>query len=207
MVHPRDNRLYVASKEAVGGGLYQAPARLRSDRVNLLRRIAEVPLSITDGVFLPDGRAFVLRDYSAAHLFAAPGRQSGIAAAAAAAGESITSRLTPTGCWSVARGHSEIWRVRLPDEAATPATATSRPHARVGEWPRAPAGTSPLRWAPRRCCWCSPVAPRCWSPGCTDGGRPCEYESIETKTQNNRIGLTRRDRHERIPPPLSEPDS
>jgi hypothetical protein len=75
MVHPRDNRLYVASKEAVGGGLYQAPARLRSDRVNLLRRIAEVPLSITDGVFLPHGRAFVLRDYSAAHLFAAPGRQ------------------------------------------------------------------------------------------------------------------------------------
>jgi hypothetical protein len=49
MVHPRDNRLCVASKEAVGGGLYQAPARLRSDRVNLLRRIAEVPLSITDG--------------------------------------------------------------------------------------------------------------------------------------------------------------
>jgi hypothetical protein len=28
-------------------------------------------------VFLPDGRAFVLRDYSAAHLFAAPGRQVG----------------------------------------------------------------------------------------------------------------------------------
>ena len=149
LVDPRDNRLYVASKED-GGGLYQAPARLRTDRVNLLRRIAEVPPSITDGTFSPDGRAFVLRDYSAAYVFAAPGRQVGaFALPLQRQGESITWSPDGDGVLVGSEGPgSEIWRVGLPEEAAAQATPTSRPRAAPappggGD----PAGASPLRWA------------------------------------------------------------
>ncbi|HET7516301.1 MAG TPA: hypothetical protein VFN05_01135, partial [Actinomycetes bacterium] len=56
LVDPRSNRLYVASKDAAGGSLYRAPARLRTDQVNVLRRVARVPPVVTDGAFLPDGR-------------------------------------------------------------------------------------------------------------------------------------------------------
>jgi len=150
LVDPRDNRLYVATKEDDGGGLYQAPARLRSDRVNLLRRIAEVPPSITDGAFSPDGRAFVLRDYSAAYLFAAPGRQlAAFPLPLQRQGESIT--WSPDGDALLVGSEgpdSEIWRVELPEEAAARATPTSRPRAAPA--PPAggdPAGASPLRWA------------------------------------------------------------
>ena len=77
LVDPRSNRLYVATKEVAGGGLYRAPARLRTDQVNLLRRVARVPPVVTDGAWLPDGRGFVLRDYQGAYVYAAPGRRVG----------------------------------------------------------------------------------------------------------------------------------
>ena len=77
LVDPRSNRLYVASKSAAGGALYQAPARLRTDQVNLLRRVARVPPAVTDGAFLPNGRGFVLRDYQDAFVYRAPGRRVG----------------------------------------------------------------------------------------------------------------------------------
>jgi hypothetical protein len=151
LVDPRDNRLYVASKEDGGGGLYQAPARLRGDRVNLLRRIADVPPSVTDGAFSPDGRAFVLRDYSTAYVFAAPGRQvDAFALPLQRQGESIT--WSPGGDAVLVGSEgpdSDIWRVGLPDKAAAAqATPTSRPRAAPappggGE----PTGASPLRWA------------------------------------------------------------
>ena len=56
LVDPRSNRLYVATKEVAGGGLYRAPARLRTGQVNVLRRVARVPPVVTDGAWLPDGR-------------------------------------------------------------------------------------------------------------------------------------------------------
>ena len=77
LVDPRSNRLYVATKEVAGGGLYRAPARLRTGQVNLLRRVARVPPVVTDGAWLPDGRGFVLRDYQGAYVYAAPGRRVG----------------------------------------------------------------------------------------------------------------------------------
>src|ERR671922_265602 len=75
VVPPRRNRLYVASKDEAGGSLYQAPAELRTDRVNLLRRVGRVPPLVTDGAFSPDGRLLVLRDHQAAHLYEPSGRR------------------------------------------------------------------------------------------------------------------------------------
>jgi hypothetical protein len=76
LVDPRDQRLYVATKGVLGTGLYVAPRALRTDRPNPLTRIAEVPVLVTDGAFLPDGR-FVLRTYSDLHVYDRPGHEVG----------------------------------------------------------------------------------------------------------------------------------
>jgi hypothetical protein len=76
LVDPRDQRLYVATKGVLGTGLYVAPRVLQTDRANPLTRIAEVPVLVTDGAFLPDGR-FVLRNYSDLHVYDRPGHGVG----------------------------------------------------------------------------------------------------------------------------------
>lgn len=73
LVDPRDGRIWIATKDVFGGGLYRAPRRLRTDRTNTLERIGDVPGLVTDGAFLPDGR-FVLRTYTMAHLYDGPNR-------------------------------------------------------------------------------------------------------------------------------------
>jgi len=143
LVDPRGNRLYVASKDEAGGSLYQAPAELRSDRVNLLRRVGRVPAQVTDGAWSPDGRTIVLRDYQAAHVFAASGgRLATVALPLQVQGESIA--FSPDGrdllVGSEGAG-SEIWRVPLP-KAATPAVATTPPPAATP--PRSRTGSLPL---------------------------------------------------------------
>jgi hypothetical protein len=118
LVDPGSNRLYVASKElAGGGGLYRAPARLRSDRVNLLRRVAEVPSVVTDGAFSPDGRGFVLRDYQSAYVYAAPGRRLGtFELPLQPQGESLTVTADGRSVLAGSEGlASEVWRVPLPE--------------------------------------------------------------------------------------------
>jgi hypothetical protein len=75
LVDPRDGRIWIATKDVFGGGLYRAPRRLRTDRVNTLERIGDVPGLVTDGAFLPDGR-FVLRSYTMAYLYDGPNRLS-----------------------------------------------------------------------------------------------------------------------------------
>ncbi|MFF2526855.1 WD40 repeat domain-containing protein [Streptomyces liangshanensis] len=65
MVDPRTGRVYIASKNEDGGGLYEGPARLTATGTNVFRRIAEVPW-VTDGAFSPDGKELVLRSYFSA---------------------------------------------------------------------------------------------------------------------------------------------
>ncbi|OKJ60168.1 hypothetical protein AMK27_22315 [Streptomyces sp. CB02009] len=62
MVHPKTGRVYIASKNEDGGGLYAGPERLSSSGTNVFRRIGEVPW-VTDGAFSPDGDRLVLRGY------------------------------------------------------------------------------------------------------------------------------------------------
>lgn len=73
LVDPRDNRLWIATKDLLGGGLYRAPDKLSTQETNVLERVADVPGLITDGAFLVDGR-FVLRSYATVYLYDAPGR-------------------------------------------------------------------------------------------------------------------------------------
>jgi len=141
LVDPRTNRLYVASKEATGGGLYRAPAVLRSDRVNVLRRVASLPPTVTDGAFSPDGRTFVVRDYVEAHAYSAAGKP--IAAfdlPLQVQGESITYTRDGTHVLVGSEGvGSKVWRVPLPAAVAPkPSTAPGTPTSRA---PAAPASS------------------------------------------------------------------
>ncbi|GAA4914308.1 hypothetical protein GCM10023237_38090 [Streptomyces coeruleoprunus] len=69
MVHPRTGRVYIASKNEDGGGLYEGPAKLSARGTNVFRRIGEVPW-VTDGAFSPDGTRLVLRSYFSARGYA-----------------------------------------------------------------------------------------------------------------------------------------
>ncbi|WP_031093235.1 hypothetical protein [Streptomyces sp. NRRL S-15] len=69
MVHPRTGRVYIASKNEDGGGLYEGPEKLTAGRDNVFRRVGEVPW-VTDGAFSPDGKNLVLRSYFSARGYA-----------------------------------------------------------------------------------------------------------------------------------------
>ncbi|MFH7593501.1 WD40 repeat domain-containing protein [Streptomyces racemochromogenes] len=68
MVHPVTGRVYIASKNEKGGGLYEGPERLSADGRNVFRRVAEVPW-VTDGAFSPDGTRLTLRGYFTARTY------------------------------------------------------------------------------------------------------------------------------------------
>ncbi|GAA2209792.1 hypothetical protein GCM10009850_052510 [Nonomuraea monospora] len=76
MVHPRTGRLYVVSKE-FSGSVYAAPKTLRSDRVNVLRKVGSAPLMATDAAYAPDGSSYVIRTYFSATLYRSSGETIG----------------------------------------------------------------------------------------------------------------------------------
>jgi hypothetical protein len=148
LVDPRGNRLYVATKSVTGGGLYRAPARLRSDRVNVLERVARVPPIVTDGSFAPDGRSFVLRDYQGAFVYAAPGRRVGaFELPIQYQGESIAVASDGRSVLAGSEGaDSEIWRVPLPASLlarVTPPTTRAPAAGSPTDPPATPGGS---RW-------------------------------------------------------------
>jgi hypothetical protein len=147
LVDPGSNRLYVASKEEAGGGLYRAPAPLRSDRVNLLRRVGRVPPLVTDGAFSPDGRLLVLRDYLAAHLYGASGgRLATVTLPLQPQGESVAFSADGRSLLAGSEGGgSEVLRVPLPAAAAPPAASATTPPARQPPSAGPPATAPPAR--------------------------------------------------------------
>jgi len=149
LVDPRSNRLYVATKSLAGGGLYQAPARLRTDRVNVLQRVARVPPVITDGAFSPDGRSFVLRDYQGAFVYVAPGRRVGaFELPLQFQGESITVSADGRSVLAGSEGaDSKVWRVPLPASVLARVTPTSRPPPGASPLPGQPAAAGGWSWA------------------------------------------------------------
>ncbi|MEE1755719.1 WD40 repeat domain-containing protein [Streptomyces sp. SP18CS02] len=96
MVHPRTGRVYIASKNEEGGGLYEGPARLSTGGANVFRRIAEVPW-VTDGAFSPDGTRLVLRSYFSARAYAwkdgRPGADERVSVPLQGQSESVTYTL------------------------------------------------------------------------------------------------------------------
>ncbi|MEV7426257.1 MULTISPECIES: WD40 repeat domain-containing protein [unclassified Streptomyces] len=68
MVHPKTGRVYIASKNQSGGGLYEGPEKLTASGTNTFRRIGEVPW-VTDGAFSPDGDELTFRSYFSARTY------------------------------------------------------------------------------------------------------------------------------------------
>ncbi|MFI1399415.1 WD40 repeat domain-containing protein [Streptomyces sp. NPDC020681] len=121
MVHPKTGRVYIASKNEDGGGLYEGPARLSSSGTNTFRRIAEVPW-VTDGAFSPDGKELVLRSYFSARGYAwengGLGADHRVSAPIQGQAESVTYTVDGKALMFGSEGEqSEVKRVALGDDS------------------------------------------------------------------------------------------
>ncbi|WP_233358929.1 hypothetical protein [Thermomonospora amylolytica] len=134
MINPRTNRLYVASK-LLAGGVYEAPARLRTTGFNTLRRIGSAPAMATDGAFSPDGRTLVIRTYWSAQVYAFDDRAEDKLDPLARVdlprqeqGESITYAADGRSLLAGSEGSAQpVWRVPLPGRTLPAPTATPAP--------------------------------------------------------------------------------
>lgn len=138
LVDPRENRIYVVSKESQDAGIYLAPPmdELSEDKVNVLRRIAPAPSTITDGAFSPDGRRMVLRDYVNAYVYAEPDGEplARITLPIQPQGEAATFTRDGKSLLVGSEGvHSQVWHVPLPASALPQPTGSSSPKPSTSE--------------------------------------------------------------------------
>ncbi|GAA2285646.1 hypothetical protein GCM10010149_34480 [Nonomuraea roseoviolacea subsp. roseoviolacea] len=130
MVNPVTGRLYVVSKE-FAGSVYAAPAKLRTGRVNVLRKVAAAPLMATDAAYAPDGSSYVIRTYFSATVYRPNGDMiAKMSMPELDQAESITytadGRSVLVGSEGVS---SPVYRVPLPAEALRGVKASARPSA------------------------------------------------------------------------------
>ncbi len=151
MVHPKTGRLYVVSKE-FAGSIYAAPARLSTDKVNILRRVGPAPIMATDAAYAPDGSGFVIRTYFSASLYRAPGELTGrVSMPSLQQAESITYTRDGRSLLTGTEGaNSPVYLVPLPASAAAGKTTSALPRAsvtpsRVGVVPDAAASHAAAR--------------------------------------------------------------
>jgi hypothetical protein len=118
LCRPSDNRLFVVSKQDVGdAGVWEVPAQLRSDRVNVLTRVGSAPPIVTDGTFLPGSKHVILRGYIEARVVdAATWRTlATFTPPIQIQGESVTAMLDGSAVLFGSEGlNSAVWRVPLP---------------------------------------------------------------------------------------------
>ncbi|WP_062439692.1 hypothetical protein [Herbidospora daliensis] len=142
MVDPRNGRLYVVTKE-FDGLVYAAPKQLRTDRVNVLKRVGSAPTMATDAAFAPDGSSFVIRTYFSATLYRKIDEEiSGVAMPMLRQAESITYAADGKSLLTGSEGgRSPVVRVPLP-ESAVPSPS---PSPTLSEAPEAsPAAARPV---------------------------------------------------------------
>ncbi|MFE9725502.1 WD40 repeat domain-containing protein [Streptomyces sp. NPDC005794] len=117
MVHPRTGRVYIASKNEDGGGLYEGPEKLTAGGSNVFRRVGEVPW-VTDGAFSPDGENLVLRSYFSARGYAFEdgrlGADRAVSVPLQGQSESVTYTADGSAMMFGSEGeHSEVVRVEV----------------------------------------------------------------------------------------------
>ncbi|HEY9371658.1 WD40 repeat domain-containing protein [Streptomyces sp.] len=145
MVHPKTGRVYIASKNEDGGGLYEGPAKLSTKGTNTFRRIAEVPW-VTDGAFSPDGKELLLRGYLMARAYAwNDGRRLGadrsVGAPFQGQAESVSYTLDGSAAMFGSEGTgSRVLRVDLGDRSGGSPEASKSPASPPAKSPGASAG-------------------------------------------------------------------
>lgn len=147
LAHPGTGRLYVATKDAFGGELLEAPEQLTADEPNRLSPLGHVLPIATDGAFFPDGRHLVLRDYSRAVVYSFPGlvEIANFQLPSQEQGEGIAVEADGTVHISTEGQYTDVLRVPLPEgvrravasqDPSPPATPSASPggtHSREGE--------------------------------------------------------------------------
>jgi len=115
-------RLYIATKEPKGG-LYQAPAKPSRDGVNNLKRVHDVPATLTDGVMLPGGKQIALLTYAKVLVVAAKDYKEVASAdvTGVAQAEALTLGLDGTSLIVGGEGkNAKVYSMPVPGAAATP---------------------------------------------------------------------------------------
>ncbi|OUC83010.1 hypothetical protein CA984_40960 [Streptosporangium minutum] len=133
MVHPRTGRLYIVSKE-FSGSVYAAPKRLRTDKVNVLRKVGSAPIMATDAAYAPDGSSFVIRTYFSATVYRAPGDQiARVSMPPLEQAESIAYTADGRALLTGSEGAgSPVYRVPLPPEVLRETTPKPAPTPTAG---------------------------------------------------------------------------
>lgn len=120
-IDPRDNRLYITSKE-VAGGLYTVPEELTADGSNELTRVDPAPTFATGASISPDGETYIIRTYWGANVYDAsagiPGPVLGrLALPQQDQGEGIAHIGDGSAVLVSSEGeHTPVWRVELSEE-------------------------------------------------------------------------------------------
>jgi formylmethanofuran dehydrogenase subunit D len=138
MVNPLTGRLFVVSKE-FSGSVYQAPKKLRTDRVNVLRKVGTAPIMATDAAYAPDGTSYVIRTYFSATVYRPTGESiAKVSMPELKQAESIAYTSDGKSLLTGSEGvRSPVYRVALP-AAALPSTRPS-----TSASPRSKAAASP----------------------------------------------------------------
>ncbi|MEV0631606.1 hypothetical protein [Nonomuraea wenchangensis] len=128
MVNPRTGRLYVVSKE-FAGSVYAAPKTLRTDRTNVLRKVASAPIMATDAAYAPDGSSYVVRTYFSATLYKPSGETiARVAMPQLEQAESIAFTADGKALLTGSEGaRSPVYRVPLPARARAATSPSAAP--------------------------------------------------------------------------------
>ncbi len=133
MVNPVTGRLYVVSKE-FSGAVYEAPARLRTGRANVLRKVSAAPIMATDAAYAPDGSSYVIRTYFSATVYRPSGEVlTRVSMPELEQAESIAYTRDGKALLTGSEGaDSPVYRVPIPAAAPSPSPPPSRQAAPEG---------------------------------------------------------------------------
>jgi len=133
LAHPRTGRLYVVTKDVLGGSVYAAPRTLEPGSGNRLAQVGQVPGLVTDGSFLPDGRHIMLRSYGGAAVYTFPDLQEvgSMQLPPQEQGEGLAIGESGKIYLSTEGAHSEVLQILMPPAVSraigTPVPATTLP--------------------------------------------------------------------------------
>jgi hypothetical protein len=144
MRDPTTGRLYVASKGALGGELFEVP----ESGDGRMRALGDVLPLATDGAFLPDGKHFVVRNYAVAAVYAFPSLEKvdQVQLPGQEQGEGLAVDTDGSLLLSSEGLHSKVLRVSLPTSSALPSpTASPSTHTESHEDSELPETTETQR--------------------------------------------------------------
>lgn len=129
MVNPRDDQVWVITKQLAHGSLYRLPNPLSTTHVNVATKLKRQGGLVTDAAIAPDATKYVVRDYVTAKLYAGlpPGAKTAeFALPIQFQGEAITWTTDSKALIVASERDRAVIQVDLPEPAPSPSpTSTS----------------------------------------------------------------------------------